>query len=66
MASSLNNPAWWEWMTTLMGGVSLRSNAATLPPDRFYCLLDELPLHLIPQSSLRSSRVQQNRHQVLY
>jgi hypothetical protein len=49
MASSLNNPAWVEWMTALMGGVSRQTVTATLPPDRYYCLLDELPLHLIPQ-----------------
>jgi len=73
MASSLDNPAWLRWMTTLRGevsgqgpGVSRRSYAATLPPDRFYCLLEELPLHLIPQRFLRSSRVQPDRHQPLY
>jgi hypothetical protein len=49
MASSVNDSAWMEWMTTLMGGVSRQTYAATLPPDRFYCLLDELPLHLIPK-----------------
>jgi hypothetical protein len=54
MASSLNNPAWLEWMTTLMGGVSRHRYSATFPPDRFYCLLDELPLHLIPQRDLKS------------
>ena len=32
-----------------MGGVSRQSVAATYPPDRFYCLLDELPLHLVPK-----------------
>ena len=32
-----------------MGGVSRQRQAAAFPPDRFYCLLDELPLHLIPQ-----------------
>ena len=53
MASSLDNSAWLQWMTTLMGGVSRQSYAATFPPDRFYCLLDELPLHLIPQRALR-------------
>ncbi len=64
MASSLNNPAWLEWMTTLMGGECRgRRYAATLPPDRFYCLLDELPLHLIPQRALRSLRLQEDRHQ---
>lgn len=54
MATSLNNPAWLEWMATLMGGGSRHSYAATLPPDRFYCLLDELPLHLIPQPAKRA------------
>ena len=34
-----------------MGGVSRQTAAATFPPHRFYCLLDELPLHLIPQSA---------------
>ncbi|MFZ0807042.1 MAG: hypothetical protein WAN03_12695 [Candidatus Sulfotelmatobacter sp.] len=36
-------------MTRLMGGVSRQSHASTFPPDRFFCLLDELPLHLIPR-----------------
>jgi hypothetical protein len=49
MAASLNNSDWVEWMTTLMGGGSRQTYAATLPPDRFYCLLDDLPLHLIPR-----------------
>jgi hypothetical protein len=76
MASSLDNSAWLQWMTTLMGGVSeeheaeggvsRRAFALTLPPDRFYCVLDELPLHLIPQRSLRSLQLQENRHQPLY
>lgn len=57
MASSVNNSAWVEWVTTLMGGVSRQAYAAMLPPDRFYCLLDELPLHLVPQRTLRSLRV---------
>jgi hypothetical protein len=75
MASSLNKPQWLEWMTTLMGegskagvsngGVSRQTMAATLPPNRFYCLLDELPLHLIPQRSLRSLHLHENR-QALY
>jgi hypothetical protein len=66
MASSLNNSAWLEWMTTLMGGGSRQTYAATLPPDRFYCLLDELPLHLIPQCAPRSLRHRENRNQPLY
>jgi hypothetical protein len=75
MASSLintaNNPAWQEWMTTLMGevsggAVSRQTYATTLPPDRFYCLLDELPLHLIPQRFLKTLQVQDGRDQSLY
>ena len=66
MASSVGNSAWLEWMTTLMGRASRHTHAATFPPDRFYCLLDELPLHLIPQCVLRSLRLQQDRHQHLY
>jgi hypothetical protein len=70
MASSLintaNNPAWLEWMTTLMGGASRHTHAATFPPDRFYCLLDELPVHLIPQRALKTLQLQQDRDQILY
>ncbi|HEX4784728.1 MAG TPA: hypothetical protein VH350_10320 [Candidatus Sulfotelmatobacter sp.] len=71
MASSLNNSAWLEWMATLMAGVSgkgasRQSYAATLPPDRFYCLLDELPLHLVPQRAQRSLRMREGHHQPLY
>ena len=66
MAASINNPAWLEWMAALIarepgarepvtsepkGGVSRRTLASTFPPDRFYCLLDELPLHLVPQQA---------------
>ena len=49
-----------------MGGVSRQTYAAALPPDRFYCLLDELPLHLIPQRALGALRLQKNRDQRLY
>ena len=35
-----------------MGGVSRQTCAATFPPDRFYCLLDELPVHLVPRPAL--------------
>jgi hypothetical protein len=45
------NSAWVEWMTSLTRGGSRQTYAATLPPDRFYCLLDDLPLHLIPGRS---------------
>jgi len=66
MASSLDNPAWLEWLTSLMGGGERRSYAATLPPDRFSCLLDELPFHLTPRISLRTLRRRENRGQALY
>jgi hypothetical protein len=52
MASSINNPVWLDWMAGLMGGVSRQTCAATFPPDRFYCLLDELPVHLVPRPAL--------------
>ena len=61
MASTVNNPAWLEWMTTLMGGVSRQTQAATFPPDRFYCLLDELPLHLVARHAFSSRLVQEGR-----
>lgn len=38
-------------MSTLFGGVSRQAHAAAFPPDRYYCLLDELPLHLLPRSA---------------
>src|SRR5205823_983556 len=57
MASTINNSAWLQWMTALMGGVSRQTYVATLPPDRFYCVLDEMPLHLIPQHVHRSMPV---------
>jgi len=52
-------------MTTLMGGASRHTYAATLPPDRFYCLLDELPLHLIPQRVFKSLQRQEDQHESL-
>jgi hypothetical protein len=61
MASSLNNPVWMQWMTTLMGGASRQTCAATLPPGRFYCLLDELPMHLMPRSVSECLRPQENQ-----
>jgi hypothetical protein len=38
----------------LMGVGSRQTLTATLPPGQFHCLLDELPLHLIPQRQLES------------
>ncbi|MGH9494146.1 MAG: hypothetical protein ACRD3B_04045 [Candidatus Sulfotelmatobacter sp.] len=53
MAAPVNNSVWVEWMTKLMRGVSRQTCAATFPPNGFYCLLDELPVHLIPRRSRR-------------
>lgn len=53
-------------METLMGGLSRQSYAATLPPDRFYCLLDELPLHLIPRHALAALRLREGQHEPLF
>ncbi len=39
-----------------MGAVSWRGYTAVLPPRQFHCLLDELPLHLIPQPALTRLR----------
>jgi hypothetical protein len=50
-----------EWIEQLMGGVSRQTCATTFPPDRFYCLLDELPMHLIPQRFRRSLRTEGER-----
>ena len=36
-------------MASLMGRGSRQTLTATLPPGQFHCLLDELPLHLIPR-----------------
>lgn len=45
-------------MAELMGGVSRQNDSATFPPDRFYCLLDELPLHLVPSVARTTQRDQ--------
>lgn len=62
MASSVNNSAWVEWMTSLMGGGSRQTCAAALPPHLFYCLLNELPLHLIPQSARKLLSGEEDGH----
>ena len=61
MAASINNSAWLEWMAGLMGGVSRQTYSATFPPDRFYCLLDELPVHLVPRPALAPHTQQAGR-----
>ena len=53
-------------MANLMGGESRQSYAATFPSDRFYCLLDELPLHLIPRHALAALRLREGEHRPLF
>lgn len=52
MASQVKDTAWLEWIAGLMGAASRQTHTATLPPGRFHCLLDELPIHLIPRRAL--------------
>ena len=66
MASSINNAAWMEWMSTLMGGMSRQTLAAAFPPDRFYCLLDELPMHLLPQTFARGAAPRDTSREPLF
>jgi hypothetical protein len=61
MASQVKDAAWLEWIAGLMGVGSRHSHSATLPPGQFHCLLDELPLHLIPQRQLESQWWGQNQ-----
>jgi hypothetical protein len=73
--NTANNSAWLEWMTALMAGPShagktqegesRHTYAATLPPDRFYCLLDEPPVHLIPRRVFKGL-LQSDRQETLY
>src|SRR5271166_1509262 len=53
MASQVNNAAWLEWVASLMGDGSRQTQTAMLSPSQFHCLLDELPLHLIPQGQFK-------------
>jgi hypothetical protein len=46
--------AWLDWIAGLMGVGSRQTYTATLPPGQFHCVLDELPLHLIPQQQLQA------------
>src|SRR5580658_6492765 len=52
MASPVKDTAWLEWIAGLMGAASRQRPTAMLPPQQFHCLLEELPLHLIPQHGL--------------
>jgi len=54
MATQLKDTAWLEWIAGLMGVGSRQTLTAALPPGQFHCLLDELPMHLVPQRQLRA------------
>ena len=66
MASQVKDAAWLEWIAGLMGVGSRQRHSATLPPGQFHCLLDELPLHLIPQRWIESTHLQEPSHQPLF
>ncbi|MGA8272230.1 MAG: hypothetical protein WB919_11780 [Candidatus Sulfotelmatobacter sp.] len=52
MATPVKDNAWLEWIAGLVGTASRQRLTATLPPHQFHCLLDELPLHLVPRRLL--------------
>lgn len=56
MASQVKDAAWLEWIAGLMGLGSRQTETATLPQGQFHCLLEELPLHLIPRRELLHNR----------
>jgi hypothetical protein len=64
MATPVDNSTWLQWMASLMGEPR-QTYAATFPPDRYYCLLEELPLHLVPQPQRASLQVSPNTELVL-
>jgi hypothetical protein len=53
-------------MASLMGAASRRRHTAMLPMQQFHCLLDELPLHLIPPRVLDRERLQHRLAQPLF
>jgi|ERR1700677_715670 hypothetical protein len=66
MATSVKDNAWLEWVAGLMGAASRQRHTATLPPHEFHCLLDELPLHLVPRQLLNRRDWQYNSGQKLF
>jgi hypothetical protein len=52
MASQVRETEWLDWIASLMGAAPRQTYTATLPSGKFHCLLDELPLHLIPRRVL--------------
>jgi hypothetical protein len=53
-------------MASLMRAGSRQTLTAALPPEQFYCLLDELPLHLIPRRVLASQHRKRFLSQALF
>jgi len=52
MASLVKDAAWLEWIGSLLGAGPRQTQSAMLPREQFHCLLDELPVHLIPRTAL--------------
>jgi hypothetical protein len=52
MASPVKDADWLEWIASLLGAGPQQTQTAMLPRGQFHCLLDELPLHLIPRVAL--------------
>lgn len=52
MATPVKDAPWLEWIAGLVGAGSRQTQTASLLPGQFHCLLDELPLHLIPQPAV--------------
>jgi hypothetical protein len=66
MAAPVKETAWLEWIAGLMGAASRQRHSAMLPPNQFHCLLDELPLHLIPRCFLNRQNSQSDAAQELF
>jgi hypothetical protein len=60
MATPVNDTAWMEWISRLVGAGSRQTQTASLLPGQFHCLLDELPLHLIPQPARAAQASHEN------
>jgi len=66
MAASVKDTAWLEWIAGLLAAASRPRQTAMLPPRQYHCLLDELPLHLIPQWFLNRKPSQADAAQELF
>ncbi len=66
MASPIRDTAWLDWIASLVGTASRQTYTATLPAGKFHCVLDELPLHLVPQDFFASKQMQKILEQPLF